>query len=628
MIFENRAPTLSLVDIFKMDDATGLHHRIDSDPSTINLLVRVTFAGQPVWASAVAAAVHYRAEKCLQVLPIKYDTFSAKPGSPSAAHFACEEQWEPGVKFLMDRQVPRNMFDGNSKTPLAYVAEHENLSIFRLFLRYFMESNQMDGLKSVALSKEGSLNFLSYCVEARKTKMIQACNLALKYGFISKQEVCSAIIRWKRLFPNDEMPLFLRIYNRAASLELRCQHSNIFSPLLPKSEFAQISSFNAIPIYNSIKTVNELFDLVNFNAEPLPNNFFKSNIDSEYIFYPEKLPEDHYNHFSQYHILKQYFTTFIGSLMTEVDGFLVPKQEWVTDEIFKLFGIALAHIGFNGCHYHFEKPLSPLIYAALAYCPNQLENLTAQQIEEYALIANKKKLLDIRKKALLAFLNIKAFNSFTDFYDKILKNYWNSEIRKHRQKLENLYEGFYQITKDKKFEDEFKFDENDYTDPKNCFNLFRYKISKMDIPTIRFWYEGLQYTDGIIPHEGTQLKHLNISKHILIKEYGDSNEINSNFKSLFKRWLKVTDDNTVISFLVAIMGNRVFLPIESKYKTLHIIHSARISSIAFILLPEQDAAIPAMNTIDDITNFAYNILNNGAIEYAKKIEFLQGLTPL
>ncbi|OHT17425.1 hypothetical protein TRFO_12385 [Tritrichomonas foetus] len=637
---QKKTTSLSLTDIFKNDDVENLKLRMDANQDLPRLLIRVPFLGKSLPTGTVAAAIHYRAIKCLKLLPMNYETYGAKPGGPSAAHFACENQWEPGLRILMEKRAPLNMFDGNFKTPLAYVAEHENINMFRLFLQYFEETNQKDsGLKNVALSNEGSLDFLAYCVEIKKVVMIEACNFAMKKGFINQHEVRNSIKRWKTKYKKEKMPLFLKTFDKSFTLQGRSEIANIFSPLVPTSRFAPIYSQFSIPINQPIININRLYDIVRAQLYPLPEDNFDCTNEMIIGDFSLHLSKDNLycTCFSQYSILKKYFEFLVENILDVVDGYYVPKKKNQLMEVWRGFGFALAHLGYTGSHYHLKHPIHPLFYHILTYeDPYELEKLTAEDIEELALIMSPATLEESRKKGASQFL--KNDPNYIQAYDAKLNGYGKVLVRSFKRVLILTYEGFYDYHKFTNINPNentnisggnFKYvkpfiNKNDYQDRANCFKWFKHKLWKMNAPTIRLWYEGIQYVPNPFDEPWNLAERLDFKPYVKL----NSNEflMMSNFIKNFKAWLKNKEEiEEKISFLVALMGNKVFLPIESNFKQIYVVSIP--SDIPWIIIPTMEPVIPVLNSVEAISLFAHNLLETGTINYETKDVVLQGLVP-
>ncbi|KAK8866693.1 hypothetical protein M9Y10_009660 [Tritrichomonas musculus] len=606
----------SLIDILKNDDTERLKSIIDANPE-ISISTFITFAGRSLPVGAVTAAMHYKAIGCLKLLPKTFETYGCKMGGPSAAHVACENQWEPGLQILMNDKVPLNTFDGSSKSPLAYVAEHENIHFFRLFLRYFDKNKQVEnGLKNVALGSEGSLDFLSYCVEFKKTVMIEACNYAMKLKFISKNEIRNAIKRWKEKYPYETMPLFLRTFNDTFSLQDQSDIKHIFSPLVPTSKFAEINSPHSIPIFNAISKINKLCGIVNFNLPNLDEDQFTFNKNILFGNYPETIESNEdlmTNYFTPYGVLKKYFSMFIEQMLV-VDNYnyLIPQTKFLVAEVWTGFGTVLAHIGYTGCHYHFDYPLHPLIYTVLSLNdPKDLDKMKTEDIEQYFLIirSNKKKksvLLEARKKGNELFLE--RNKDFITEYDNKLTQSWNIEIRCYKNVLAHIHKGFYRETSNERL------------------TRFQSEIKNMDPATIRMWFEGIDHSSSVY----------NISKQLFFKVFMRENDggiLRANhFIRMFKEWLRDTDKKVVINFLTALLGTKVLLPIENTFKTLFIISNPQENTgnppIPYIIVPSEEAVIPIMNSKDEINEFANRLFNDQKILYVEREVIMKDLYPL
>lgn len=611
-----KATSSSLKDIFKYDDTESLKYFIKANPE-ISISTYITFSGNILPVGAVAAAMHYRAIECLKLLPMTFETYGGKMGGPSAAHVACENQWEPGLRILMNARVPLNTFDGNSKSPLAYVAEHENITFFRLFLQYFEENKQVkDGLKNVALESEGSLDFLSYCVEIKKTVMIEACNYAAKKGFITDQEIRNAIIRWRAKYGDEPMPLFLNYFETSFNLQDECKIYNLFSPLVPTSKFAEINSPYSIPIYDAIDKINKLCDLANFKLPNLPENEFSFEKFNEF---PLKLESDNIftKYFSTYNILKKYFKDFFQQMkMIENSNYYLPNlgKFMIIQDVWKDFGTVLSHVAYTGMHYHFEYPLHPLIYTVLTLKdPHSIDRMKPDDIEQYFQVIKPNKIkgtsiIDARKKGFKLFLQ--RGQDFIKEYDESLNRSWITEVRGYKMIFVNIHKGFYKETQDERF------------------SRFQEEIKKLDVTTMRIWFEGINYESPLNPNMQCDLADQIIFKPFLRENDGGIIRANQ-FIQMFKEWMKETDIKILINFLTALLGNKVLLPVESNFKTLFIISQPikDQSSLPhpYIVVPTQEGAIPILNSKEEINDLAMRMLDDGNIEYVNSDELLNGL---
>lgn len=632
-----KATALSLIEIFKYDDSESL---IKSNPE-ISISTFIPFCGRNLPVGAVAAAMHYRAINCLKKLPLTFETYGGKMGGPSAAHVACENQWEPGLQILIDAKVPLNTFDGNSKTPLAYVADHENVNFFRLFLKYFEDTNQVkNGLKNVALEAEGSLDFLSYCVENKKAIMIESCNYATKKGFITKYDIRNAIIKWKSKY-TDEMPLFLRSFNDSFTLQDECAINNLFSPLVPTSKFAEINSPYSIPIYNVINKINELCEKSNIKVSNISERRCRFKEFNEFV--NNMVKENFFTtHFSTYKVLKRYFNSFFNSFFKKKtnSNYFLPDTEgpFFISDCWKDFGTLLAHVAYTGFHYHFEYPLHPLIYTVLTLNnPKDIDNLGPEDIEQYFQVVKPNKIkgtsiLEARKKGLEQFLK---GDEFINQYNKSLNKSWEIEIRGYNNYLVNIHKGFYRDNQDQKF------------------NQFLEEIKKLDVTTMRIWFEGIYYNNKL---------QFDISKQLNCKLFMRENDggiIRANkFIQMFKEWMKECNPKDLINFLTALLGNKVLWPVESNYKTIFIISKPLEllddceddmpmsdnqgdddlsddlpeelinEPIPYVIVPTQEAAIPILNSKDEINDLVMRALKYGQIGYVKREKLLEGLIPI
>lgn len=667
-----KTASLSLIDIFKFDDIESLNNFIKTNPE-ISISTYIPFSGNNLPVGAVAAAMHYRAINCLKLLlsrhQLTFETYGGKMGGPSAAHVACENQWEPGLQILIEAKVPLNTFDGNSKTPLAYVADHENISFFRHFLKYFEDTNQVkNGLKNVALESEGSLDFLSYCVENKKIIMIEACNYATKKGFIEKHEIKNAILRWKSKYSDDELPLFLRCFDDTFTLQDKCAINNLFSPLVPSSKFAEINSPYSIPIYDVILKINQLCELSNIKVYNIREKNFNFKKFSNFIFNIEK-EKVLTTHFSTYKMLKKYFNSFFKLMKRdEKSKYYLPftNQHIYIRECWRDFGTVLAHVAYTGFHYHFKYPLHPLIYHVLTIDnPKNIKNLDPEDIEEYFQVIKPNKIrggsiIEARKKGLEHFLKGEEFQNQ---YDDSLRSSWKTEVRGFDIVLTNIYNGFYKENSDSKFME------------------FLEEIKKLDVTTMRIWFEGIYYKNPIQNRSQFDLfSQLNFK---LYMRENDGGVIRAKkFIQMFKEWMKECNTEILINFFTALLGNKVLWPVESNYKTIFIIskpidnmlnadwpgnqpnetddsvpaetpenqsietadnqsnEQSEMQSddendelpehlinepIPYVIVPTQEAAIPILNSIDEINDLVNRALTYGQIGYVTKEQILKGL---
>lgn len=610
-----RTKLVSLIDIFKYDDTDSLNFYMRSNPE-ISKSTYITYTGEKLPVGAISAAIHYKAIKCLQMLPITVDSYGERMGGPSAAHIACENQWEPGLLFLIKNKVPINTFDHHSKSPLAYVADHENIKFFKIILKYFEENGQIEtGLKNVAIGREGSVNFLSYCIDKKKIFMIEACNSAMKKGFISKSEIKSAIERWNSKNADIQKPLFLKTFEKSSKLQEECEIDEFFSPLVPSSKFDEITSPYSIPIFDVITKINKICELANFKSFNLPEKKFLTETFNEF---PQKIlfNEIYTKYFSTYKISKSYFTDFFNKMKKiEKSNFYLPVTDNVPiPEVFEQFGLVLAHVGYTGFHYHFETPLHPLIYTILTFeNPNKIDEMRKEDIEEYFQVIKSNKseginFSETRKKCFEQFL--KNDKEFDKQYDSTLKQMWDIEIMKYKMILFNIYKGFYRETTNRQF------------------SLFQQEIKKSNVTTLRFWFEGINLENPISRDKKIQIvEQLNFK--LFIRNVEGEEKKATDFIQLIKLWMLRTDSKTVMNFLSALSGVKILLPIDSFYKTINIIsnpmENQHITPHPYIIVPNQEGVLPILNSKQEIDELVSRTLNNGNIEYIEQEQLFKGL---
>jgi hypothetical protein len=128
---------------------------------------------------------------CLERLPVSPETYGSKRKGRTAAHIACAKGWLDGIRWLIRHSVPFDSFDQFRRTPLAYVADTEDVAAFHHIIDYFTGTRNTFGLNNVFLSPQtaSSVDFLNYSTTTHNTVMVNCCQRAHELG-------SSTVSRW------------------------------------------------------------------------------------------------------------------------------------------------------------------------------------------------------------------------------------------------------------------------------------------------------------------------------------------------------------------------------------------------------------------------------------------------
>jgi hypothetical protein len=432
---QQQAPK-SFEEILKNDDAEALQSRLRSRPGLPNIVYfQLPYRGELCSFGSVASAIHYRAERCLRHIPTTPETWGSKRGGPTAAHVACLECWQPGIDHLVAAQVPFHVFDSFHHTPLSYVADNKDVRAFQTLLDYFCRNAQRSSVKNVFNDPiSGSVDLLSYCVKTQNKIIINCCQRARDLGLLDDGTIERACDQWEREGEGPP-PRFLRVFRQSRRLEADVSMSALFSPLVSVTRFAPIDSKCSFPIRPTVQAIDELNRLVrgmrthDWVAPQDPR-------DSELVAFLEADGFAPYN-YTPRTIIKRYFDEV---LVRVGRGYLMPRAD--DPHSWEGLGMVLAHVGAMGCHCLLERPLDPLLWAAIR--GDRLSDYSPELIEEYLLETDQDWLGSRRVEATRQFH--KGDSGCVECYRHALLAHWREHISPMLPICEAISRGFGRLT--------------------------------------------------------------------------------------------------------------------------------------------------------------------------------------
>ena len=606
-----------LTEILEQDDPVKLENRLKLIPGLASTFApRFLFHGKRCSMGIIAAAIHCKALNCLNVIDFTPETFGGKRKGPSALHIACDEGWVPGIRLLLEHRVPFQVFDCFQKSPLAYVADNKNMTVFKLVLKHIADTGEKSALKNVYLTNQGSIDFLRYCVDSGNDVMIEACCWAHDIGLLSDDDVAAASCHWTEKWGSErEKPMFLELFTHTRSLKIASDQMELFTPYVAESRFALIETVNGVMPRDAIRAIDEIYAGVKREENWLlvPSEFSASSSASILLEFPRHLLQGKNILYdcTQYYTLKQYFETLVSCVMVDDGNFWKPLAVSAnSDTIWQGFGVVLAHLGLVGCHYRCTKPLHPLLYVCL--CSTNPLNMgwDSSQIEEFMIVTNQEAVRNARTAGMIKFLNgdDDHLNEWEHAYDSEIIKPWSQEQMYMRSICEYVREGFYGLKMG-----HYQAHLQDFV----LMDAFRKNIQQSSATTVRLWFEGIQHLSG-----DDLLSPIGFLGNMKFTAYTtcdpetrmDVEEI-ERFKNLFIQWCKKAKHSR--DFLSALCGTSLFLPISTtSHNIVFIGERSRRVKVPIILLPRLSHVLFVMNSEEELDQLADDIIST-----RKLIEF-------
>jgi hypothetical protein len=355
----------------------------------------------------------------------------------------------------------------------------------------------------------------------------------------------------------DPPPRFLRVSSERRRLEADVSISALFSPLVSVTQFAPIDSISSVPIRPVIQAIDELNRLVrgmrthDWVAPQDPGSrqlvaFLGADGFAPYNYTP-------------YQIIRRYFDE---ALVPADRGYMVPRSD--NPDSWEGLGIVLAHVGAMGCHCLLERPLDPLLWAALRGDP--LSSYSPELIEEYLLETDRDWLRSRRVEATHEFH--KGDSDCVARYRQALLGYWRRHLARMLPICEAVRRGFARLTGAKTSDEKLAH-------LGSQFQKFHAQICQMEIPAIRLWFEGLRMGDKPWKQGFLDNVEFKAYKPADRRWQIDDHEV-AEFVHNFLEWVNWSED--ALAFIVALCGVTGLLPLKTLSHRFIIMADARAAN--------------------------------------------------
>lgn len=370
-------PTIhkSFEQIFATDDSETFSTYIKEKNDNFSNLLPFEFNGKTFNVPPLVIATKYHALKCISALvSVPYEN-----NSFTALHLAMNNQWLQGIELLMDKEIRMiSCFDFDGLSPLAYLANSQNISLIRPVVNKvlsYMKLNTLFQNPFQLVDNKNNLGFLEYASRHKLSRIINSCSILLKNKLINEDNIYSAIQEWGN---DSSIPQFLKLSIRYINSKNDLVDKNSVKPFTRSSPFYQFSYNTYYPIEDIVKSTHDLLICVKSprsDIEPLMETF--DNIldlpyalrkaDTIYRYYiPRHLINAYIKEFMNYLDVPSWFSS---NITTKYYG---PKLSSIDDKMtnYYNFGIMLAHLGFAGC-YTAIPHLDPMLYRMLSMGEHQ-----------------------------------------------------------------------------------------------------------------------------------------------------------------------------------------------------------------------------------------------------------------